>query len=224
MQRRIYSLLAGLVFLTTVTAFGQRQELSISPIGFLPIKNQLIQYERYVDSRQSLTLSLGYIGDHRYYTVLKPSRMDHFWNTRGAIGYRYYFHSVFNDEVVMLFGSIRTVVDYSNLQLASDANFSIPADSLRASGVSLAPELLMGGKITIARRITLTGAVGGQHLFKLFSTEQITRNPDYWRKVNSEDEENWQLNRNVITNFRRGWYPSVQITVGVVLGKRRQVQ
>lgn len=121
----------------------------------------------------------------------------------------------------MLFGSIRAVIDYSSLKLTPNSNISIPTDSLQTSGVSLAPEILFGGKITLYDRLTLSGAIGMQYLFKLSSTDQITRNPTYWSKVMSEDDENWQVNRNEIINHRRGRYPSIQVTIGVILGKRR---
>ncbi len=222
MQKRLYSLLAGLISLSALSAFGQRQELSISPIGFILPKNQLIQYERYIASRQSLTISLSHTDSRVRNTALfGPNRTDRFTATRGVIGYRNYFHSVFGEEV-MVFGSVRAVVDYSTLQLTANSTLNIPADSMRAAGISLAPELLFGGKITLWKRMTLTGAIGMQHLFKLFSTDQITRNQTYWAKVQSEDEQKWQDNRNEVIDYRRGWYPSVLVTVGVILGKRPQ--
>lgn len=222
MQRHCYNLLTGLLFLTTSATFGQRQELSISPVGFIYPKNQLIQYERYVASRQSLTVSFSYNDSQRGYAVKAPPRTDRFTTTRGAVGYRYYFHSVFGEDV-MLFSGVRAVVDYSAFRLTTDSRYSIPVDSLQAAGFSLAPELLLGGKITISHRLTVSGAVGMQYLFKLFPTRQITQNKAYWDAIYwTNDQEDWQFKRNVVTNFRRGWYPSIQFTVGVLLGKRPQ--
>lgn len=190
----------------------------MSLIGFVHPKNQLIHYERYVDSRQSLTISLAYNGDQRDYAPVKPPRTDHFSNARGALGYRYYVPGL--GEELTFFGSIRAVVDYSTLQLRTDTRFTIPADSLRASGFSLAPELLFGGKATLFNRITVSGAIGLQYFIKLFSTNQLTRNQAYWdHEYWTNDNQDWQDKRNAVTDFRRGWYPSVQVTVGVVLGK-----
>ncbi len=222
MKSRIYSLLAGLISLSALSAFGQRQELSLSPVGFIHPKDQFIQYERYVDARQSLTVSLSHNGSARGFELLHPRHTERFSYTRGAIGYRYYIPGLGWDEDLTIFGSVRAVVDYSNLQLESDSRYSIPTDSLRATGFSLAPELLFGGKATLFNRITLSGAFGIQYLFKLVPTGQITRNQQYWAKVNSEDNQGWQVNRSYVTDFRRGWYPSLLFTVGVILGKRPQ--
>lgn len=221
MRTIFFTLLIGLTILTALSTFGQRKELTISPVGFFYPKNQLIHYEQYVGSRQSLTLSLSHNSSGRGTTLFGPPRTDFFAVTRGAIGYRHYV-SLFGDEVT-LFGSIRAVVDYSTLQLRSDSRYPIPADSLRAAGFSVAPELLLGGKITIARRITLTGAVGAQHLFKLFPTTQITRNRAYWDgEYWTQDGQDWQYKRNVVVDYRRGRYPSILLTIGVVLGKLSQ--
>lgn len=203
-----------------MSAFGQRQELSISPVGFIRPKNQLIQYERYVSERQSLTVSLSYNDYPLVSRWLTPPRTERFTNTRGVVGYRNYFHSVFGEDV-MIFGSVRAVVDYSNLQLKSDSRYSIPADSLRGSGISLAPELLFGGKVTLWKRMTLSGTIGMQYLIKLFPTDQLTRNQAYWNaEYWTNDQQDWQYKRNVAVTNRRGWSPSVLVTVGVILGKR----
>lgn len=199
MRSRFFVFLTGLISLSALSSFGQRQELSLSPVGFRYPKNQLIQYERYIRPRQSLTVSLG----HNDYKSFSPNQTDRFTATRGVIGYRNYFHSVFGEEV-MIFGSVRAVVDYSTLQLTAKSSLNIPADSMRATGISLAPELLFGGKVTLWKRMTLTGAIGMQHLFKLFSTDQITRNQQYWAKVQSEDDEDWKVNRNEVIKYRRG--------------------
>lgn len=221
MRISFYLLLIGLLFLTASSVFGQRQELSVSPVGLFYPKNQLIQYERYLNTRNSLTVSLSYNGSGRGYGLFAPPRTDYFTVTRAVVGYRRYSYSQLLDGAFTVFGSVRAVVDYSVLQLKSDPRYSIPTDSLRAAGFSISPELLLGGKLTILRRITLSGAVGAQHLFKLFPTGQITRNAAYW---NSEywtnDNQTWDYKRNIVVNHRRGWYPSFLITVGVVLGKR----
>jgi hypothetical protein len=220
MQKCLYPFLVGLLSLTAPSAFGQRQELSISPVGFIHPKNQLIQYERYIASRQSLTISLSHTDNRvRNTSMFGPNRTDRFTATRGVIGYRNYSHWIIGEEVV-LFGSVRAVVDYSTLQLTVNPKFNIPADSMRMAGISLAPELVFGGKVVLWKRLTLTGAIGMQHLYKLFSTDQITRNQGFWAKVNSADQENWQANRNEVIKYRQGWYPSVLVTVGAILGKR----
>jgi hypothetical protein len=223
MNKRLFALLTSLFSLSSIASFGQRQELSVSPVGLIYPKNQLVQYERYVGLRHSLTASLSYNGDGRLSRFFDPPRTERFSATRGAIGYRYYFHSVFDNGGLMLFGSVQAIVDYSALQLERDARYAIPADSLRAAGFSLGPELLAGGKVTISKRVTVSRAIGMQHLFKLFSTNQITQNRDYWADFYwTNDQQDWQFKRNVVTNFRQGWYPSLLVTVGVVLGKQTQ--
>ncbi len=153
--------------------------------------------------------------------MFDPPRTEHFAVTRGVIGVRRYSFSSLYDGGFTAFGSVRFVVDYANLQLESDTRYPIPADSLRAAGFSLAPELIIGGKITLAKRITLSSAFGVQHLFKLFSTGQITRNQAYWdSEYWTNDNQTWEDKRNIVVNHRRGWRPSVLVTVGVVLGKR----
>ncbi|GAB4043568.1 hypothetical protein [Spirosoma litoris] len=211
------------VLSVSAQAFSQRQELTISPTGIFYPSYQLVQYERYLNTRQSLTISLGYNGNDtqkRAYGLISPPRTDVFTNTRLAIGYRYYIPGLGIGDALTLFSSARMVVDYSNLQLQPDATYPMPTDSLRAAGFSLAPELLFGGKATIAKRITLSGAIGAQYLVKLFSTNQITHNPGYWDSVYwKNDRQDWQQKRNVATHFRQGWFPSIQFTVGVILGK-----
>ena len=221
MYKLLQGSLTAFFSLLILSASGQRQELSISPTGFFLPRIQLLQYERYVDSRQSLTFSVGYNGEQR--SQFLSRYVASFSSTRGVFGYRRYFPIVDLglDDDLAIFASVRAVVEYSTMQLQSDSRLSIPTDSLRASGISLAPEFLWGGKLTLFKRVTLAGAIGAQYYVKLLPTAQITRNQAFWKKVNSEDSENWQANRNNIINYRRGLYPSVQITVGVVLGKRK---
>ncbi|UFH53333.1 hypothetical protein [Spirosoma sp. KNUC1025] len=220
MQRRIYGLLTGLISLMALPACGQRQELSISPIGLVYPKNQLLQYERYVDKRQSFTVSLGYNADS-YRLPLSLPRLERFTNTRGTVGYRYYVPGLGLGDELTIFGSVRAVVDHSSLRLTSDSRYIIPSDSLQAAGFSLAPEFLFGGKATLFNRITLSGAIGLQYLFKLFPTKQITSNQAYWDAVYwTNDQQDWHYKRSVVTSYGQGWYPSVQVTVGVILGKR----
>ncbi|MBD2754323.1 hypothetical protein [Spirosoma validum] len=80
----IYRLFTGLLLLTTASSFGQRQEFSISPVGFIYTQNQLVQPERYVASRQSLTVSFSYNDSQRNYAVIPPPRTDRFSSTRGV--------------------------------------------------------------------------------------------------------------------------------------------
>ena len=193
----------------------------MSPIGFLLPQNQLIQYERYINMQHSLTTSLSYSGNAGYGLLLNPPRTERLTTTRATVGYRYYFPGVGIGDELTVFASARAVVDYSNLKLASDPRYAIPTDSLRAAGVSLGPEFLFGGKITLFKRISLSGAIGGHYLFNWFSTEQITRNQPYWDAFYwTNDNQDWQYKRNIVANFRRGWSSSLLITVGVVLGKR----
>lgn len=212
-------LLAGLVLTIGFPAFGQRQELSVSPIGFIQPKNQLIHYERYVNNRHSLTASLSYNGSTRGYELLIPYRTDRFTNARTAFGYRYYFPGVGIGDELTIFASARAVVDYSSLKLSPNSQLNIPTDSLRAAGISLAPELLFGGKITLGKRVTLSGAIGTQYLVKLFQTSQLTQDRSYWESSDS-DRGDWQKNRNEAVTFRQGWYPSFLVTMGIMLGKR----
>ncbi len=204
-----------------LSAFGQRQELSISPIGFFLPKNQLIQYERYCGLRHSLTFSVAYDGEPS--SQFLSRHVANFSSTRGVLGYRYYFPLLGFDlgEELAMYVSARAVTEYAAMQLQPDPQLSIPLDSLRASGISLAPEFLLGGKLTLFKRVTLSGAFGMQYYVKLLPTAQITRDQTYWRKVSSEDADAWQVNRNAVTNFRRGWYPSLQMRVGLTLGKRQ---
>ncbi|GAB3957611.1 hypothetical protein GCM10028805_50630 [Spirosoma harenae] len=216
-----------LIFIPTVVVFGQRQEISISPVGLLNLRYQLVHYEHYLDTKQSLTFSLGYNGHDntgRNLGILYPPRTDRFTNSRLAIGYRYYIPGLGIGNDLKLFVSARAVVDYSNLQLSTDSRYTISPDSLKAGSFSLAPELLFGGKVTFLNRITLSGAVGGQYLFKLFSTQQITQNQPYWDAIYwTNDGQDWQRKRSATTHFRQEWYPSVQITLGVILGKRSRL-
>ncbi|GAB3497239.1 hypothetical protein GCM10027341_17310 [Spirosoma knui] len=224
MTKPLYSTIVGLLMLGTISASGQRHELGLSPVGFFYPKNQAIQYERYLGSWQSLTASLSHNSSQRSFSVFDPPRTDHFSATRLAIGYRRYFDLIDGYEGILFFGSVRAVVDYSALQLQSIPKYGIPADSLRAAGFSLAPEFLLGGKITIAKRVTLTGAAGMQHLFKLFSTRQITNNVQYWSdEYWTNDNQSWGYKRNVATSFRQGWYPSITVTINVILNKKEQV-
>lgn len=214
-----FTLLLGFLFLLMLPARGQRQEVSISPVGFVYPKAQLIHYERYVSPRRSWTASLSYNGSQRGSVLFPPPRTERFTVTRAAVGYRRYL-PVFGDAV-SLFGSVRAVIDYSALQLKSVPAYGIPADSLRAAGFSVAPELLLGGKLLILKRISLSGAVGAQHLFKLFSTRSITRNPGYWGdEYWTQDGQTWDYKRNIAVQFRQGWRPSFLITAGVILGKQ----
>ncbi|GAB3700590.1 hypothetical protein GCM10027592_27700 [Spirosoma flavus] len=220
-MKKIFLFLSVTLTVNTAT-FAQRQELSVSPIGLFSPKNQLIQHERYVDKQQSLTFSLSYNEKLPNSTFFYPPRTERFQNARLAAGYRYYVPGVGIGDELTLFGSVRAILDYSALRLVNDVRYPVPADSLRAAGISLAPELLAGAKVTFVKRITLTGAIGGQYLFKLFSTSQITQNQDYWNSFYwTNDNQDAQFKRNVVTHYRQGWYPSVQVTVGVVLGKNR---
>ncbi|GAB3988102.1 hypothetical protein GCM10028807_10020 [Spirosoma daeguense] len=221
MKKQFFTFFSLVTLFISNATFAQRQEISISPIGFALPRNQLIQYERYVNKYHSITLSGSYNENPRGYSLLPP-RTERFQNARLAAGYRYYVPDVGIGDELTMFGSIRAVVDYSSLKLASDARFPIPTDSLRAAGFSLAPELLFGAKITIVKRVTLTGAIGGQYFLKLFPTRQITQNQGYWNAFYwTNDNQDAQFKRNQVMNYRQGWYPSVQVTVGVVLGKQR---
>ena len=212
-------LLTALIFTAFSPAFGQRQELAISPVGFVRLKNQLIQYERYLHAQHSLTASLAYNGSTRGYDLFFPYRTERFTNARTVIGYRYYFPGVGIGDDLTIFASARAVVDYSSLKLSPNSQLNVPTDSLRAAGISLAPELLFGGKVTI-KRVTLSGAIGAQYLLKLFPTSQLTRTRQYWESTSSEWKD-WQSNLNSAVTFRQGWYPSLLITAGIILGKRK---
>lgn len=213
------TLLLGFLFLSILPARGQRQEVSISPVGLVYPKAQLIHYERYVSPRRSWTASLSYNGSQRGSVLFPPPRTERFTVTRAAIGYRRYL-PVFGDAV-SLFGSVRAIIDYSDLRLESVPRYNIPADSLRAVGFSVAPELQLGGKLLILRRISLSGAVGAQHLFKLFSTRSITQNPGYWRdEYWTNDNQTWDYKRRAAVDYRQGWWPSFLVTAGVILGKQ----
>ncbi|MBD2701682.1 hypothetical protein IC229_13610 [Spirosoma sp. BT702] len=217
-----FFLLFSLTLTTGIATFAQQQELSISPIGFALPRNQLLQYERYVDKQQSLTFSLSYNENLRNSLFFNPPRTERFQNVRMAAGYRYYVPGLGIGDELTLFGSVRAIVDYSALRLAYDTRNPVSADSLRAAGFSLAPELLFGAKATFLKRVTLTGSLGGQYLFKLFPTSQITQNQNYWNSFYwTNDNQDAQFKRNVVTHYRQGWYPSIQVTVGVVLGKSR---
>ena len=212
-------LLAGLILTTISPTFGQRQELSVSPIGFIQPKNQLIHYERHVNDWHSLTASLAYNGSTRGHELLIPYRTERFTNARAVIGYRYYFPGVGIGDDLTVFASARAVVDYSLLRLSPNSRLNIPTDSLRAAGISLAPELLFGGKVTLGNRVTLSGAIGAQYMVKLFQTSQLTQARPYWESSDSERGD-WQKNRQQAVTFRQGWCPSFLITMGIILGKR----
>ncbi|MFD1139739.1 hypothetical protein ACFQ4C_01400 [Larkinella insperata] len=213
-----FSLILLLLVATLRGAQAQRQEISVSPVGFVHPKFQVVQYERYLGRLNSVVISAYHNSSQHGHALLLPPRVDRFRATKLGIGYRRYYD--LQNNILDLFASVRVLGDYSVLQLEQVPRYAIPADSLRAAGFSLAADFSVGGKFYLFRRVTLAGALGFQSIAKLFSTQNITQHPDYWNGYYwTNDNQTWDYKRNVTANFRKGWRPSVQVTLGVVLGK-----
>lgn len=217
-RQKLYLILIFSLF-SVARTIAQRQEIAISPVGFVQPKWQVVQYERYVGNFSSLVAS-AYHNSSRYgLAFFKPPGTQRTSLTEIGIGYRQYVN--LQNDLVSLFASVRVLGGYSILQLRSDSQFNIPSDSLRVAGFTLTPDFSLGGKLLIARRITFSGAIGYQYRGQLFSGENITRNPAYWDSFYwTNDSQSWDYKRNKAVNFRQGWRPSIQFTIGVVLGKK----
>ena len=152
------------------------------------------------------------------HALLMPPRTHRFSASKLGIGYRRYYD--LQNNILDLFASVRFLGDYSVLKLEHDPYYPIPNDSLRMAGFSITTDFSLGGKFYLSQRCTLTGALGYQHIAKLFSTENLTRNVAYWNSYYwTNDNQSWDIKRNALVNFRKGWRPSIQVTFGVVLGK-----
>ncbi|MGA0558572.1 hypothetical protein ACO2Q8_18065 [Larkinella sp. VNQ87] len=200
---------------------AQRQQFSFSPLGVVYPKYQMVQYEWYVSPLNSVLLSGSFTNAGQRFSFFTPARTKNITVVKLGLGYRRYID--LQNGWINLFVSSRVLVDYSILRLTKPATLSISSDSLRIRGFTVAPEFSFGGKITLTRHVSLSGAIGYQHLFKLFSAQNTTRNVSYWNDFYwTNDNQTWEDKRNSVINYRRGWSPTIQATLDIWLGKKEQ--
>jgi hypothetical protein len=113
------------------------------------------------------------------------------------------------------FASVNISAEYAKYSLSPGLN--IPNDSLCTMGLSIGPELNAGLKIVIFKRITLTPSLGFRYYFNTHKTKNITRNPQYWKYNDwDNDQLKWEDNVATVDDMRKGLLPIPYINIGYI--------
>ncbi len=191
----------------------KRMEISIPvfPWGF---ENYYLQFQYYVKPGRSWVGTVGYKG---YEFAELVGRNGNYNAGRLDIGHRFYTTKI---SWLQLFATGNLNMEVGTISFRPET--PVPSDSLQMKGLMLGPELNVGGKITILKRVTLTALVGYRYYFNTFDAGKITNNPSYWA---TDDWFNlsgtWEGNRDFAVNVKKGTSFVAQLNIGYVFGVRK---
>ncbi len=211
-----------LIFIFSSQIFGQNKAKQIHiamPLHpFVAItSNFYIQGEYFNNTTRSTTASIGFQG-----TSLLSSwftKVRRFDGPKIDFGQRWYLNNG-KDKYTKIFAGVNLRAEYIKFRLADSYSLKIPNDSLNTQGITLAPEVNLGLKFTIFKKLNITTAIGVNYGFNTHKSKMITRNQRYWAYNDWDNGAlKWEDNVKTIDNYRKGLSPVGYLNVSYIFRK-----
>ncbi len=179
--------------------------------------NFYVQGEYFNNTHRSTTASIGFQGTSLLSSWFNKVRR--FDGPKIDFGQRWYLNNG-KDKYTKIFAGVNLRAEYIKFELNDSYSLNIPQDSLTTQGITLAPEINLGLKFTMFKRLNITTAIGVNYGFNTHKSEMITRNQRYWA-YNDWDNNSlkWEDNVRTIDNYRKGFGPVGYLNVGWIFKK-----